>query len=262
MPNRKTPMIYENLRQIKCPTLRANCESFLKKYEIEKSFVDGDGSRESIYENIESRPPTLNLYNDLAAEISSEFAIDEPQKEEIIDLLEKTALAYIGGYQARINRKSLVEMLTQITEFTTSLEKCVQPIEKDTEYYKTIFAGLSGNEKQAKIYSQALYSLLESSETLKTLPNFLKQSEVMQTVKIGKRAPVGNPALERWTEGIYFIWTRYLGRSLENLHDGVNGRKHLLRFMEKCILPIHQSIEFETLDNMLRKIQNLKANDG
>ena len=52
------------------------------------------------------------------------------------------------------------------------------------------------------------------------------------------------------------LWEKDLGRTLENKNEGLNGRKHLLNFLEISIEPIHEAIEFETLNNSLRKVQN------
>lgn len=83
-----------------------------------------------------------------------------------------------------------------------------------------------------------------------------KNSALMQNAKAGKREPVGNLGLQQWVETIYSIWTDYLKRSTENKRDGINGRKYLLEFMSDCMAYLNPEIEYNTLDNMLRKVQN------
>ena len=53
----------------------------------------------------------------------------------------------------------------------------------------------------------------------------------------------------------YAFWLSALDRTIYNSNDGINGRKHLLEFLSDSMEPLHEAIEFETLDNMLRKVQ-------
>lgn len=249
-------MYDKDLLLIKCPVLKRNCEAFLVK-ELGNNlsnFEDGLNHKD-LSTSYAANPPILNLYDSIIGDIRTEFSLNDKIIEDVTELLEWSAITYVASYQTVMRKASLNEMLMQMTDFVADLEKCLKPVERNTRYYKAILTNLSGDETQAAVYEQSFNALLDANKTLQSLPDFVRQSKVMEAVEIGKQAPVGNPSLERWVKTMYDVWTIMLGRTIENKHDGINGRKYLLNFMEVCMRPIHEGIEANTLDNMLRKVQ-------
>jgi len=249
----------KDLLRIDCPVLQKNCRMFVERYVPTDPFVKNQQELDEIKFGLAAKPPSLDLYGNKIPELRKQFSLDDSDLNLLIDNLERMALGYIAEFQTIIRRKSISEMIAQITDFLQGLETSLKFVERDTQVYKALFGSFTGDNKQSAIYAESFQSLLDANETLKSLPDFIRDSETAKAMKLGIRAPIGNPALQRWTTGFYLIWTEQLDRTIENSNDGLNGRIHLLSFMEACIQPIHPALESETLNNMLRKVQQSAA---
>ena len=104
-------------------------------------------------------------------------------------------------------------------------------------------------------YMQAFNSLMAASQKLTFLPDFISTSPFAKTAEFNKPARATDRALHTWIKTLYAFWLSALDRTIYNSNDGINGRKHLLEFLSDSMEPLHEAIEFETLDNMLRKVQ-------
>lgn len=249
------------IEQISCPVLKQNVENFSKQVILRPELPNSlrTGNTQDLISLVSpyfEDQYGFNLYKNRSHEISKELKIQSNELSKVIERLESLAFFYIAGFQSFLQRKDLLDMLAKISDFAENLEKCLSGVDRDNEVTSQVLTSLTFDKAQSDIYANAFNKLFDANETIKTLPDFIKNSPVMRTLQVGKRSPLGYPILHQWTKSMLEFWEKDLGRTLENKNDGLNGRKHLLNFLEICIEPLHEAIEFDTLNNSLRKVQN------
>lgn len=205
---------------------------------------------------------SLNIYTNEISRIIDKHKIPESLVESLIEFLEIASLAYIGI--AHMGQMRVY--LSRVTDFTKRLTQKVEALEKlltdDREAISAVMAIARFGEKTERDYDDIVDETLANLKKLSFIHSDFQNSKLAETIKLNSKSPIGNPGLLRWTNIIYLIWTENLKRTIENKNDGINGRKYLLEFMFDCMQPIHPALEYETLDNMLRKVQRSKKRKG
>ena len=205
----------------------------------------------------------LDCYSHTSEDLQDTFKIAPKQYAELIEFLEILAVGYIALSTQGSIRESIGQVLDLTSQLVEKLNEATLGWSENLDQYETLFLTISSDDEKSKHYSEVIQSLVEAKDKLQSLPDFIKNSQSAKMVEYGKRAQPSNSGLQIWVENVYLIWVGILGRTIENKNDGLNGRKHLLNFMEALMLPVHEALEFSTLDNMLRKVQeDVKARGG
>jgi len=96
----------------------------------------------------------------------------------------------------------------------------------------------------------------------------LRSSAIGKLAKLGDSNPIGNLGLHEFIKHMWAFWHDFLGRTIIQKRDGINGRKQFLVFLVDCLEPIHPTlveghIIDGTVDNALKKFQkSLKLNNS
>lgn len=215
-----------------------------------------------ISERYDKKISRLNIYSEHTTHIKNVLLLSDDQTDIIVPVLETLAVSYLGLTHVKTLRPIIKDLHSKFVEMSKLIDESLTGVEdnlEDIEFYIGVF---SSDTQKTDEYIQSFKSLITARDQIKTLPKFIGQSEFARASEFDKAARSTNLALYTWVKAIFAVWLNILGRTIVNSNDGKNGRKHLLEFLEISIAPLHQEIEYETLDNMLRKIQNEIKRDG
>lgn len=252
----------QELANIDCHVLQRNCTKLVDELHWPPEFVSAMSGGEFgkagkiIDEEFALNCKFLNLYANQANQMKSKFGLTTEEVEETILLLEGLAVSYVGTYNINFMRPVIKTLHSNFITLDNKLGEMIDGLEESLGNFEIVLSMISGEPETTKNYRSSFDKLVASRNELRTLPEFIRQSPLAKVTEFDKAAKPTNWSLHLWTEAIYAIWSGLLGRTIINSNDGLNGRKHLLDFMEFCIRPVHEAVEFETLDNMLRKVQN------
>lgn len=253
---------------IECPVLKSNCIKLIADLDWSPAIIAaisaGEHGKASkiISDEFDSDSKFLNLYEKHATQMKSKFKLTTEEVDETVSLLEGLALSYVGMFNINFMRPVMKELHANFVALDNKLGKMIDGLEESLEDFENVLNMISGDRVTTKKYKSAFEKLVASRNELKSLPEFVRQAPFASVTEFDKAAKPTNWPLYLWTEAVYSIWSGILGRTIMNSNDGINGRKHLLEFMDFCIRPVHETVEFESLDNMLRKVQNEIKKDG
>ena len=256
------------VHNIECETLRQNCIDLFDKvifplggYELFKSGQLNELGQK-IDESVLDGLTLLGLYQQSKPTLRQKFGIPVELVEDVVECLEAHAVGYVSHRQSDVMRGPIKSIHETIVSFVDDLSSLSSLISDDQSDF-TAFLSMASGDKDASIaYSNALSSIKQAERVLRGMPEFLLNSGFAKSLEIGKRSPRGNPALQYWVERVYSLWVQHLERKIDNSNDGFNGRIHLLDLLEFALRPLHPAVEFNTIDNMLRKVQRDVKNRG
>lgn len=250
-----------------CPVLQRNVDllstTFSSSPEIFQAIIEQNESavKAALIEQFDVNSRFLGLYSDVIDQMKEEFSLTENEANEFIPLIEGLALTYIGSSLIGTIRPAMKDFHSNFVEIDDKLETATEGLDDKLDEFEIFLSVMSADLIQIKEYRRQFENLIAARNALKSLPEFIRQSPIVQVAGIDKAVRPTNWALHLWTEGMYCLWFG-LGRTIINSNDGINGRKHLMDFLEFCMRPIHEAVEYETLDNMLRKVQKEVSEQG
>lgn len=253
--------VFANYDKLDCSVLTANCKRLACEFEEKPDFMRAllTGNPEKAIETLNHlyAPDAtfLDIYKPLTKEMGHTFGFSKSKIKDVLPFLESLAVFYIGAVTAPAIRPMMSDLHSGFVELIGKLKKITDEIHGNLDNFQLLMNVFTFEVDQTENYRSAFEGLLLESEKLETLPDFFKNSVMAKIVEFDKAARSTNWALQFWTENMLLLWVGLLDREIKNLNDGKNGRKHLLDFIEFCMRPIHEAVEFETLDNMLRKVQ-------
>lgn len=250
---------YENLTN--CPVLKAHIIKFMKM--SDQLLDQEDTYTEEWFENIrlaslENRIEgfqSLKIYQKFSKKLQTDFSFSNGDAIELVNKLELLAIGYLGLTQSRVTAYFIKCFRLECLDLSKKLNELANELPQKIDIYEFFLSLLSYANLDVKEHTDAFNSLIKASEILKQLPDKISHSPFAKSLEFNKAAKVTNWALYIWVENLYAYWVNGLGRTIRNSNDGINGRKPLLEFLLFCIEPLHEAIEYDTLDNMLRKVQ-------
>jgi len=261
--NEETLAKYDRLD---CPVLASNSKKLAFEFESHPELIsalstaDPAGIVKTLEKLYSQDSKFLDLYKDLAPQMQIMFRLSGEKVEEILPILEGLAVFYIANASAATIRSVISKSHSGLVDLTKKLKSITDEVDENLDNFILFLNIMTFNPDESNRYKSAFDDLLHANKKLQTLPEYLKNSQFAKIVEFDKPARATNWGLQFWTEHLFFIWMGFLERGIKNRNDGINGRKHLLDFLEFCMAPIHEAVEFETLDNMLRKVQkDIKA---
>lgn len=197
----------------------------------------------------------LNIYSGFSEKLQNRFSLTRDEALELEKNLENFALSYLSFYKFKNLRPMIKQLHSECSEINKYLDPLVDQLEEHSDSYREVLNVLSYEGLNADEYIDAFNLLVKARNKLKSLPDSIAQSPLAIGSDFKKAARSTNWALFIWVEILYAYWVNVLCRTISNSNDGINGRKPLLEFLLFCIEPLHESVEYDTLDNMLRKVQ-------
>lgn len=263
-------MTYENFDQLtSCLVLRRNLNKFIEEInrrpDLEGELMKGwdNNVKRFVAENRSKDLQSLNIYPKFTKKLQNKFSLSHDQAFELTNLLEVFAIGYLGYFQSQTLRPIIKQFHLECINLNERLGLLTDEIEKKMDGYGVVLDVLSCEELNGDEYSEALKSLINAHKKLNSLPDSISKSPLAKGVEFNKAARSTNWALFMWVEPLYVYWVNILGRTINNSNDGINGRKPLLEFLLFCIEPLHEAVEYGTLNNMLRKVQrDIKKRGG
>ena len=220
------------------------------------------GIQTRIKEEYSLKLSNLDLYSNLASQYQRKFSFSEDEIIIVISALERLAISYLGLSQFKTTRLAIKNLHEKYTSLVRHITETSEEIEENLDAIETQLKIFSSDLKKPSEYMQAFNSLIAASHKLGSLPHFISESPFAKTAEFNKSARATDLALHTWVKSLYAFWSSALGRTIHNSNDGINGRKYLLEFLSDAMAPLHEAIEFETLNNMLRKVQKEVKRDG
>ena len=255
-------MTHENLDHLTtCLVLSGNLNKFMaeidRRPELERELIPSWESnvRRLAKEELPFNFEPLNIYPEFSKKLKTEFSISNDQAFELVNILERLAIGYLSYFQTKTLRPIIKQFHVECLDINERLGVLADEIEEKMEVYETLLSVLSCEKLNGGEYTDALKSVINARNKLKLLPDSIGHSALAKGSEFNKAARPTNWALLLWIEALYAYWINILGRTISNNNDGINGRKHLLEFLLFCIEPLHEAVEFETLDNTLRRVQ-------
>jgi len=241
---------------VACPVLANN----LRDLQAQEIFdIDINSLNQEAFKRKLESISLLGIYDDIYQKLFSDHNIPENQYIEGRDIIEQAAIAYMGMSRTQIVREMLVNtetILNQIEAVSVKLADLIDAYSADLD----IVSKLTNWDAGSNQHIGELLKFISSDLTnISSIKKKLRDTDIAQLSEMGKQSPKSNMAIIHWAHMMYIFWTRELKRTLVNLNDGINGRKHLLNFMIDCMLPLHEAIEANTIDNSLRKVQKILA---
>jgi len=237
-----------------CPILAKNIKKMEEQIDFEpdtqlldQDFIVGEAQR--IY--------SLEIYDDIYVKLFSDYKIPSEQHAESHILIEQAAIAYTGLSQTQIMRDLLARAEGKIDKIHSAAKKLASLIETHSKEFDLLSRAVNWKSNSDYYMGDTLNAISDKLSEITLMKQTLRETNVAKIAEVGKQSPPSNMAVKHWVHAMYVFWTRNLERNLINDGDGINGRKHILNFMIECMEPLHQAIEANTIDNALRKIQNL-----
>ena len=238
-----------------CPKLKANIERLRDSFNLPDIEILREEPRPDNLDAIIGETFSLGIYLDNFDQIASEYKIPQHKFFAVKKHLELAAIVYVGLAQKKRFHKELkgiIDHLKKIESKAKALERLLEPGREDWKFLYTSIALLGDDPINI---DDILDSSLTSLSALKNLRKQFQGFEIVKSMEYGKQATLGNPGLEQWVHLLVKIWLDVLERTTINPNDGINGRIHLYHFMCDCMEPVHESLEYSTIDHMLRKVQ-------
>ena len=238
----KCPVLTENRRK-----LTANSVGFdVKNYDLTVTGMD----------NLPEELLALKLYENHFDKIATKYALPDSTHGLTKNYLELAAMMYVGlcakkEFQGQIG--IIAEHLKKVEKVAVQLEQLLEP-GRDT--WRDIYKIYPAIDKAEVDIDDLLNTSLANLKQLKELRAQFLEYKMTKMAEYGKKAPLGNAGLEIWVKVLLGAWWDVLKRTLDNQNDGINGRSHLVHFMCDCMEVVHPALEYDTIDNMLRKVQN------
>ena len=251
-----------------CPVLQNNLKKFFEEVAKHQDIVFNTTKswdtniRRGLANRYDLKIGSLQIYSGRSKTLQESDSSTEIQSFEVSDMLEQLAVSYLGLTHYKSLRPHVKELHTKFVELDNAIGATIDPLEDQLNAIEGHLNIFLSEPQEKDEYMKAFKALVTAREKLKSLPESISSSPLAQATEFNKQARSTDFALYIWVKAIYAIWINKLGRTISNSNDGINGRKHLLEYLVNLMEPLHQAIEYETLDNMLRKIQNEVKRDG
>ena len=245
-----------------CSVLQVNLDKFsevlTKHPELLASMSSGwsNAIKSSIAERGNREIKPLEIYTNISDQLKKVSQLSDNQVTGTIPILESLAVSYLGISHFTYLKPHIKNLHAKFEIFNAKIETILDELEIEKEEFELLIGVFSTNPKATSQYAEAYSSLIHSHQKLKSVPDFIRKSPLARAADFKKSSRTTDKALFVWVSSIYGLWITELNRTISNNNDGKNGRKHLLEFLALCMEPLHEAIEYETLDNMLRKVQN------
>lgn len=195
-------------------------------------------------------------------EYSEKFSIPISSHESIFSEVELCGRFYIFYTIIPFITEDLNYPLAEIKKISDLATKLKQALPEDNDssfQLINILNGIETNDLQSNQVSEFLSFMKQGLSALEELPLKIPNSKGGDLLKIGVKSPKGNIALKVWIMSLYDIWTIKLDRSFKyDGPQGVNGRKRFTDLAYECLLPIHETIEYETVKYAVRSFATRK----
>ena len=248
--------------RLDCQVLEANCKILSEKLERQpnlfRDFLNSDmkALKANLTDGFDEDDDFLDLYSNESNKLKNLFRLSDTEIVEIMPIMEGIAFSYAGTCQTQFLRPMIKQIHSKFIQLNDELAAVTEFLEDDLGGTGLMIKMLAADPSPSEEYVQALQTLIASKEKLQSFPEFITESPLAKITEFNKAARSTNWGLQLWTETLYTLWVGILGRTVANSNDGVNGRKHLLDFLYFCMQPLHEAVEYVTLDNSLRKVQN------
>ncbi len=247
-----------------CPTLQKNLTSAL---ELTHSFMSSSEANTVIELDFETLGSVFDNYDGcflgIYDTLNQEFFDKHFIKLTAMDNVQTRLDAYAYTYLTAMSGLHLKSIFNEADDYFERLDRAIKRMElllvPEVEKIYGVLKIFSFNDELPKRYDAIIKECLERLTKMKALRTDFKNTPLVTELSFTKQYSVKNPGLQKWMENMLYLWTKILGRSLENKADGINGRKQLLEFAMDCMELVHPALEYHTLDNMLRKIQNAQS---
>ena len=206
-------------------------------------------------ENLIGKLNGFDVYGSDYESLSIRYGFPREINEECLLYLNYAAYLYL-------TRSSQIWLKRALPAFEDKLEKLIKAAGR-FEYFVNSFDDCGDEYNQffdGYTFKQTISDTKAKLDDIKNLKEKLRSSTIGRIAKLHDHRPMGNLGLHEFVKLMWNFWHEFLGRSIVQKHDGINGRKQLLEFLVDCLEPIHPTLVDGhvidgPVDNALKKFQ-------
>lgn len=198
---------------------------------------------------------SFEVYDASYDDLANKYKFPSPIKKELKCFLNLAAINYLS-FTGQVWLKKILPVIEkeieQLTKAAERLSYYLKPMTLWDENYNQFF----DNQPVHKLINETNSNLTE----IMSLKEKLRGSVIGQLAKLGDHRPLGNLGLHEFIKIMWDFWHNFLGRTIVQKNDGINGRKQFLEFLGDCLEPVHPKLVEEhfidgPIDNALKKFQ-------
>lgn len=205
-------------------------------------------------ENLIETEFSLNIFSETAKALFENYSIPDDLFIQVESHLEMAAVTYIVTARRKTTHIAIERALLHLEKVEKSARHLEQLLKPNRDSWNLVFQGFGALDEVLPDVDKLLDASLDNLLELKMLKSKFKAFKSLEAFEYGKKAPLGNPGLKEWSQLMLYLWANILRRTITNPNDGINGRKYLFHFMCDCMELIHPELEYDTIDNALRKV--------
>ena len=242
-----------------------------KPYNLEFEFKNMVENSSMFLENIDEGKTTymleqlqsLSIYDASFDDLATKYLFPSALQKDLKLFLNLAAYTYLsinGQVWLKKVLPSIEEEIEQLTNAAERFSYYLKPMTRWDDNYNHLF----DNQPVHKLINETYSNLTE----IMSLKEKLREGVIGQLAKLDDNRPLGNLGLHEFINMMWTLWHCFLGRSVIQKYDGINGRKQFLEFLTDCLTPVHPKLVEGyfvdgPIDNALKKFQrNLKSQNN
>lgn len=194
------------------------------------------------------------------------FSIPEDKFQDMINMLEMNGRVYILYSLMPLASKNMNSEFKRLREISTAAKKLRELLPDEGDELLTLLSTLNNIElrnMERNDISIFMKQLKQYLSTIEIWPETIPKTNAAKLLKVGIKTAKGKMSLHILVASYYELWTGFLGRNFEyDGPKGVSGRTRFIEFIYEFLLPIHQSIQFETVKNAVRTFDEIRKTEG
>ena len=246
--------------EVSCETLFENLQLFkqdtdigLDELNIEHMLRLANGLEKTLH--------SINIHSGSLPSIVEDFSISDETTPELEGLLKSASCTYLllfsNNHSHRIFEKYM-KRVDEISKVAKKLRDILNDGGNDFAHFLELINHYEEKPEDEPTAHKFLYDTVNMLNVLINIRTKLPHTNAGKSVLRKTRGRPKNQALNIWVYTLYQFWVNVLGRSMKRDPQGLGGRKKFLKFLDRCIEPLHpemMSYNSDALDTALKELQ-------